>query len=324
MTLADPNQGQNVAAFWESLVTDKPTDNFFPSRALFYALKDGGFQKKVTGGRLFEASLEYAQNTTFRSYGEYETLDMTRIDVFDCARYDQKVCAGTIQFSNLELARNEGDQKIDVLTGKLDNGRNSHINDLNVQLNGDGTGNGGKDMNGIQNLISITPTTGTVGGINRATFSFWRNRQASGAKTTSAFDNLRSSMTSVFNQCSLGGVDKTPTSAITDRATLEGYESLLVAVERINKNAKATGGDVAFLNKGIEFKGIPVYYDEAAAAGEVRFLNPKFLKLCYLTWMKMLEPVEPANALTRTYRVQTFGNLLTDGSKYLGVVSAIT
>jgi hypothetical protein len=131
-------------------------------------------------------------------------------------------------------------------------------------------------------------------------------------------------MTSVFNQCSLGGVDKTPTSAITDRATLEGYESLLVAVERINKNAKATGGDVAFLNKGIEFKGIPVYYDEAAAAGEVRFLNPKFLKLCYLTWMKMLEPVEPANALTRTYRVQTFGNLLTDGSKYLGVVSAIT
>jgi len=58
----------------------------------------------------------------------------------------------------------------------------------------DGTGNSSKDLGGLQFLISTTPTTGTVGGINRATFSFWRNQQTSGAKTTTAFDNLRASM----------------------------------------------------------------------------------------------------------------------------------
>lgn len=325
--MADPNQGQSVAAYWEAVVGDKPTNNIFNSRALLFALKDGGFMEVVSGGRLFEVTIEYAENTTFKSYGEFETLDTTRIDVFDCARYDQKIVAGTVNFSDLELARNqEPNRKIDVLNAKLENGKNSNISALNRQMWGDGTGNGGKDINGVGNIISSTPTTGTVGGINRGTFSFWRNRQNSGAKTTTAFDNLRSSMTTTFNQCSLGGVENAPTSGVTDRASLEGYESLLVAIERITRDQKASGGDIAFLNDAIMFKGIPIFYDEDATAGELRFLNPDFLKMMYLkgAWMKMKDPVEPANQLSRIYRVETFGNMGTNGSRYLGVVTAIS
>lgn len=325
--MADPNQGQTVATTWEAVIGTKPTNNIFNSRALFYALGDEGFKEEVNGGRLFEFTIEYAENTTFRSYGEFETLDTTRIDVFDCARYDQKTAAGTVNFSDLEIARNQGQgQKIDLVAGKLDNGKNSFVGTLNRQFNGDGTGNGGKDMNGIGSLISSTPTIGTVGGINRATFAFWRNRQNSGAKSSTAFDNLRTSATTTFNQCSLGGVESTPTSVITDRATFEGYESLLVAVEKIERQAKATGGDIAFLNDAIQFKSAAMYYDEDATAGEMRFLNAKYLKCMYLkgAWMKMKEPVEPANGLSRIYRAYTFGNLGTNGSRYLGVVTAIT
>lgn len=325
--MADPNQGQTVATLWEAVVGKNPTNNIFNSRALFYALGDEGFKEQVPGGRLFEMTIEYAQNTTFKSYGEFETLDTTRIDVFDCARYDQKIAAGTIVFSDLELARNaEANRKIDILESKLENGKNSAIASLNVMLNGDGTGNGGKDFDGIQKIISATPTTGTVGGINRATFSFWRNRQNAGTKTSTAYDNLRTSMTTTYNQCSLGGVESTPTAAITDRATFEGYESLLVAVEKIERDAKATGGDIAFLNDAIQFKGAALFYDEDAAASELRFVNPKYLKLMYLAgaWMKMKEPVTPSNQMTRVYVTETFGNLGTNGSRYLGVVSAIS
>ncbi|CAB4147655.1 hypothetical protein UFOVP509_40 [uncultured Caudovirales phage] len=325
--MADPNQGQTIATLWEAVVGKKPTNNIFNSRALFYALGDEGFKEQVPGGRLFEMTIEYAQNTTFKSYGEFETLDTTRIDVFDCARYDQKIAAGTIVFSDLELARNaEANRKIDILESKLENGKNSAIASLNVMLNGDGTGNGGKDFDGIQKIISATPTTGTVGGINRATFSFWRNRQNAGTKTSTAYDNLRTSMTTTYNQCSLGGVESTPTAAITDRATFEGYESLLVAVEKIERDAKATGGDIAFLNDAIQFKGAALFYDEDAAASELRFVNPKYLKLMYLAgaWMKMKEPVTPSNQMTRVYVTETFGNLGTNGSRYLGVVSAIS
>lgn len=325
--MADPNQGQTVATLWEAVIGDGPTNNVFNSRALFYALSDDGFQASVSGGRLFEMDIEYAENTTMKSYGEFETLDTTRIDVFDCARYDQKIAAGTINFSDLEIDRaQDPNQKFPIVAKKLENGKNSHISNLNRMMNGDGTGNGGKDFNGIQNIISSTPTTGVVGGINRASFSFWRNRQNSGAKTTTAFDNLRSSMTTTFNQCSLGGVEFTPTSVITDRASFEGYEQLLVAVEKIERQSKATGGDIAFLNDAIQFKSAALYYDEDAATAEMRFLNAKFLKCMYLkgAWMKMKDPVEPSNQLSKVYRIKTFGNLGTNGSRYLGVVTAIS
>lgn len=325
--MADPNQGQVVATLWEAVVGKKPTNNIFNSRALFYALGEEGFKEQVPGGRLFEMTIEYAQNTNFKSYSEMETLDTNRVDVFDCARYDQKICAGTVVFSDLELARNaEANRKLDILESKLENGKNSNISVLNVMLNGDGTGNGGKDFDGIGKIISSTPTTGTVGGINRANFSFWRNRQNSGAKTSTAYDNLRTSMTTTYNQCSLGGVESTPTAAITDRATFEGYESLLVAVEKIQRDAKATGGDVAFLNDAIQFKGASLFYDEDATASEMRFVNPKYLKLMYLAgaWMKMKEPVDPSNQMARVYKIETFGNLGTNGSRYLGVVTAIS
>jgi hypothetical protein len=319
--------GQVAASAWEALITDKPTDNIFTSQGLIYLLNESGFKESVSGGRLFEATVEYATNTTFRGYGEMEQLDTTRIDVFDAARFDQKIYAGTIQFSDLELIRNQvANRKFDLLEAKLSNGRNSALEGMNTMLYLDGSGNGGNDMDGLAKIISSTPTTGTVGGINRATFTFWRNRQNSGAKTTSAYDNLRSSMTTTFNQCSLGGVDSIPTGAVTDRATFEGYESLRVALEKIERSSKATGGDIAFLNRAIEFKGIPLIYDENCPSATLYFVNNRFLKLCYLKggWMKMDGPISPNNQLVQTYKIKTFGNLTTSASRHLGVVTAIT
>jgi hypothetical protein len=322
-----PDIGQVVASAWEALMTDKPVDNIFTSQGLIYLLNEEGFKESAAGGRQFEFTVEYAVNTTFKSYGELETLDTTRIDVFDAARYDQKIFAGTVQFSDLELVRNQvANRKFDILEGKLANGRNSAMEQLNTMLYGDGTGNGGKDMDGLAKIISTTPTTGVVGGINSATFTFWRNRQNSGAKTTTAFDNLRSAMTTTLNQCTLGGTEAYPTGIVSDRASFEGYESILVAVEKIERNAKATGGDIGFLNRAIEFKGVPWIYDENATAGNAYFVNNRFLKLSYLkgAWMKMKDKVEPNNQLAATYRVFTFGNLCASARRHLGVCNSIT
>ena len=319
------NQGQVIATVWESVVGKSPTNNIFNSRAFFYALGKSGFKEEVSGGRLFEMPIEYAENTNFRMYGEMETLDTVRMDTFDCARYEQRICAGTIVFSDLELIRNTpAGRKIDIKAEKLQNGKDSAITTLNQQMwSGDGTGT---NIDGVETIISITPTTGSVGGINRATFSFWRNQQTSGAQTTTAYDNLESAMRTIYNSCSLGGVEMTPSSIITDKTTFGGYEGTLLSYLRIQRDAKSTGGDAGFLNDAIQYKGAKVFYDEDAPAGEMRFLNPKVLKFMYLAngWLKMSPAVEPANQLSEVYKVSTFGNLGTCGSKYLGVVSAIT
>lgn len=336
--MPDPNLGQVISTVWEGQVGNKPNDNIFNSRAFFYSLAGGGpkglksgvgFEGRdsLAGGRSFDFTLEYATNPNFHSYGEFENLDTTLPDVFDAARYDWKISAGTIIFSDLEELRSQGSAgKIDLIASKLENGRNSHINDMNVQLLGNGTGNGGKDMNGLQNIISTTPTTGTVGGINRANFAFWRNKQTSGAQSVSPFDNLRAAMRSIYNQCSLGGILAAPTAALTDRTSFEGFESLLIANERFTVDDKNNDGQGAFANANLKFKGASLFYDESAPAGNMYFYNPKYLKLIYLkgAWMKMKEKVEPSNQLSMVYRLFTIGNLGTNNARHLGVVSAIS
>lgn len=316
-----PNQGQVIATVWENKIGGKPRDNIFTSRALFYALGDKGFKQQADGGRLIEFGVEFAENTTNQMIGELDTIDTTRIDVFDVARFDWKIAAGSVVFSDLEQLRAAASSgKYDLVAEKLENGRDSHIALLNRQCWGSGVGS--NDIDGIQKLIPQTPTTGTVGGINRATFTFWRSRANSGAKTTTIYDNLRSSLRTTWNQCSLGGVKMKPSCVVMDSATFAGYEGILLANERIVTADKKNGADAGILAGALMFKDAPVFFDEDAPANAAYLLNSEVLKFTYLKggWMKMKDPVEPANALTTTYRIATFGNLGTNGSRHLGVV----
>lgn len=336
--MADPNLGQITATVWENVIGNTPNDNIYNSRAFFYSLAGGGqaglkkgegFEGRdaANGGRVFDFTLEYAENTTFRSVSEMETLDTTRIDVFDAARYDWKISAGTVIWSDLEELRAAAQSaKIDLIESKLESGKNSHIANMNRQLLGDGNGNGGKDMSGLKNVISATPTTGTVGGINRANFAFWRNKQTSGTQTSSAFDNLRSSMRSIYNQCSRGGMIDAPSAALTTRTVFEGFESLLIANERFEVQDKMSNGQGAFQNESLKFKGASLFYDEDLDTDNLYFYNPRFLKLIYLkgAWMKMKNKIEPANQLASVQRIFTVANLATNNSRRLGVVSSIT
>jgi hypothetical protein len=321
--MAAPNQGQVVATVWENKLGGKPRDNIFTSRALFYALGEKGFKQQADGGRLIEHGVEFAENSTNQMIGELDDIDNTRIDVFDVARYDWKIAAGTVVFSDLEQLRAAASSgKYDLVAEKLENGRDSHIALLNRQCWGSGSGS--NDIDGIQKLISSTPTTGTVGGINRATFTFWRNRQNSGAKTTTVYDNLRSSIRTTWNQCSLGGVKMKPSCVVMDSTTFGGYEGILLANERIVTDDKKKHADAGILQGALMFKDAPVFFDEDAPSNSVYLLNSEVLKFVYLKggWMKMKDPVEPANALKTTYRIATFGNLTTSGSRHLGVVTS--
>ncbi|MPZ20140.1 MAG: phage major capsid protein [Luteitalea sp.] len=326
--MADVNLGQVAATVWEKVIGTKPNDNIFTSFALFKALGKDGFKESAAGGRLFEFTLEYNENSTFKSYGELETLDTTRIDVFDAARYDWKINAGTVVFSDLEELRAAGEGKIDLTASKMENARNSHMATMNRQCFSDGAGNGGKDIEGLTKIISETPTTGTVGGINRATFSFWRNKAADGGQTSADFDNLRSALTSVYNQCSRGGLTETPTAVITSRTVMEGLEGTVVAVERYEKpSATPRGFSVGFKNAAFMFKDAEVFYDEDCSPSDSAYLvNPKFLKFVYLkgAWMKLKPRVEPANQLAVVSRLFTIGNLATNNSRRLGVVFDIS
>ena len=322
--MPNPNVGQRVASNWEAVVGKGPEDNINNDYWLFNQLSKGEAFMPFSGGDFIAAPLEYVLNSTVSSYSDTDLISTTRIDVFDRAEYQWKEYAGTAILSDLEADRNAGDGTVfPLLPAKLNNLKNGMRSTINTDLFSDGTGNSSKTIGGLQAIISSTPTSGTVGGINRASFSFWRNQQTSGAKTTSAFDNLRASMRSIYNLCSNGVADDHPDFAVTDRTVFEGYDGLLLANERFTSK---DSGDGDFKNEVLAFKGAKLSYDVACTASVLYFCNTSYLKLAYKkgSWFKMLDSIRPANQTLTVYPVRTMCNLITTNARRLGCVTAIT
>lgn len=319
-----PNDGERIALNWEAVVGTTPEDNIHNDYWLFNQMSKGDGFKSVDGGDFLSGAIEYALNTSVTSYSDTDQISTTRVDVFDRWEADWKEYAGTVLISELEKDRNAGQgQKFPLLPSKLENLRSSMKYQINVDLFGDGTGNSGKVLTGLRALVSSTPTTGTVENINRATFSFWRNQQASGAQTTTAFDNLRAVMRAQYNSASQGVGDMHPTFGVTTQTAFQGYEGLLTANERFTDKEN---GDAGFPNERVKFKGMRLAYDLACPTGLLYQLNSKFLKLAYKkgSWFKGRAPVNPANQTVDVFLVRTMCQLITTNPRRLSVTTAIT
>lgn len=319
--MANPNVGELIASTWPRLVTDKPEDQVFGDRWMFdqFTTKNGGL-KKVDGGSPIEISVEYATNTTFRSYSDMEVLDIARIDVFDAAQYEWKEHSGTITYSLIEEFKNSGEgRKFDRIAGRLENAISSHKDDLSTAMFGTVSSNS-KNINGLQDLVPDDPTTGTVGSINRATFSFWRSKQIT--DTGASFSTLRANMRTMYNNVSKGMAGDHPTVLVTDQTSFEGYESLLTTNERFTDK---TSGDAGYKNEALKFKGAKIGFDEDCKAANMYFLNPKFLMLYVAKsyFMSLSKELEPVNQNTRVRKVITFAQFVTKQPRRTGVITSI-
>jgi len=322
--MANPNVGQRVAANWEAVVGKKPEDQIHDDYWLLNQMSSGDGFLGLSGGDFISGPIEYSLNTTVASYSDLDTISTTRVDVFDRYEYQWKEYAGTVLMSDLERDRNAGEGTVfPLLPAKLENLRNSFKSTLNSDAFGAGTGNSSKVLTGLQALVSSTPTSGVVGGIDRGTYTFWRNQQNLGTQTTSAFDNLRAAMRSNYNLCSNGIADAHPSFGVTTRTVFEGFEGLLLANERFMDKSSGEGG---FKNEVLKFKGAKLSYDNDCPSGILYWLNPKFLKLVYKrgAWMKAQEAIRPANQTVDVLLIRSMCNLIATNPRRLGAVTVIT
>lgn len=312
--------GQNVSAAWEAYVPTDPKDNIFPRHMILEQMRENGsFEEQH--GTVIRANLEWAMNPNVKWMSELETLTVFRPDTFDNAEFPWKFIGCDVPMTDFERGITEGGaKKYDLEARKIENMKNSVEDSINVAFFGDGTSFSSKSVGGLALLVSSTPTTGTVGLINRATYSFWRNQAKDATKTTTKYDNLVSSMTNVYNSCSNGVGSENPTYAIGTQTNFEGYEGTILAIERIDRTGKDDKGIRGYKGQNIMFKDIPVTYDPACPAGNMYILNNRNLKFIYMQWMKGEDPVRPADGFWDVFKVLTMGNLITDNSRRLGVV----
>lgn len=245
-------------------------DNIFKDLVLLNHMNSKGRVQMEEGGTSIVEPLMYAVNGTASSYSGYDAIDLTPQDGISAANYNWKQMAASIAISGIEEAQNRGTEAIiKLLNAKIMQAEMSVKSDLNSMLYSDGTGNGGKDFNGLGNIVATA--NNTVGGIDASANTWWNPYQDVSAATLSLQD-----MGKVYNNASKG--NDVPDIIVTNEDLFSKYESLLTQNVRYQDVAKANAG---FQN--LMFKQTPVVFDLALAAdtsaAPMYFLNTKYLKL---------------------------------------------
>ena len=159
-------------------------DNLTQNNAILQRLNSKGNVRPFSGGNVILEEIFYDDTTTnnANSYSGYEVLNITPDSPISAAQYKIAQYAASVTMSGLEMLQNSSKEAIiDLIDGRMQVSEARLLNRISGDLYGDGTGNGGKNVDGLAAAVAVSPTTGTYGGINRANFTFWRNQITTGA-----------------------------------------------------------------------------------------------------------------------------------------------
>jgi hypothetical protein len=221
-------------------------DNLTNNNALLKRLKSKGNVRPFSGGNVILEEIMYNDPNTnnANSYSGYEVLNIAPDSPISAAQYSITQYADSVTMSGLEMLQNSSKEAIiDLLDGRMQVSEARLINRIGSDIYGDGTGNGGKNITGLAAAIPDDPTTGTYGGINRATWSFWQSKKYSGVTdggAAVAYTNIQKYMTSLAIQL-VRGNDKADL-IVADNNYYSLYVQSLQAIQRITSEESAAGG----------------------------------------------------------------------------------
>lgn len=310
------------------VLADSVTNN----NALLYKLRQRGNVKPVSGGNVILQELMYNDPNTMNagSYSGYDVIDTTPNSPISAAQYDLKQYAAAVTISGLEQLQNSGkEQIIDLLEGRIQVAEAQLMNQISAGIYSDGTGNGGKNITGLQAAISTSPATGTYGGINRATWSFWRNVAFSavtngGAAVTAA--NIQSYMNRVAVQL-VRGTDR-PDMIVADNNYYRAYLESLQAIQRVTSEDSAAAGftSLKYLGAGLN---CDVFLDGgiggAIPTNTMYFINTKYLFFRPHRDRNFVPIGGDRQSVNQDALVRLIGwagNLTTSGAQFQGVLTA--
>jgi hypothetical protein len=253
------------------------------------------------GGHDITNPLTIGRNPNVASYEYYDELPIAQTDEFTTVSYNWARVAGTVIISDQEEDENRGTAEIFKLVRAKVNVLEESIKEkFSEYLYGSGAGT---DPHGLGNVIPVDPTTGTLGGIDRATETQWR---------TSAYDfngnldssNIEEAFDDILLDLTLKG-DK-PDVILTGRNIYRTYRTAVRDKVVINLSESNSGKKMMDLGfAGVKHQAIPMLYDEDCPVNYAYFINSKYLRLHILRHvnMKVKQLVSPWNVDATGQRV---------------------
>jgi hypothetical protein len=177
--MAFPNVSDILATTIESR-TRKIADNVTNNNAVLKKLSMKDKIKPFSGGSKILQELSFAENSNAGWYSGYDILPVGVSDVISAAEYNIKQAAVPVVISGLEMLQNAGREKmIDLMDGRLSVAEATLSNLIAGGIYSDGTGAGGKEIDGLDAAIPEDPTLNVeYGGIDGGTgaFTFWQSQ----------------------------------------------------------------------------------------------------------------------------------------------------
>lgn len=262
-------------------------DNVTNNNAGLAYIKANGNVKTVSGGSEIFEELSFAENGNGGFYSGYDLLPVAAQDVISAARFSLKQAAVPVIISGLEELQNSGrEQMIDLLDARITVAESTMANMLTFGFYGDGTSAGGKAIVGINAAVPSAGATGrvntgTYGGIDRGTWSFWRPYfSLMGAAATPT--TLPAAMNDAWANL-VRGQDR-PNVIIMDNFMWGVYVAGLQSQQRFTdpNSAKLGFPTIKYMDADIVLDG-GIYFASSswgtgAPAKTALFLNTKYLK----------------------------------------------
>lgn len=308
----------------------KLADNVTNNNALLYKLRRKGNVRPFSGGNVILEEIMYNDPNTINasSYSGYDVIDITPNSPISAAQYDIKQYAAAVTISGLEGLQNSGKEKIiDLLEGRMRVAEAQLENAISAGIYSDGTGNGGKDITGLAAAVSTAPTSGTYGGINRATWNFWRNQSFSasvdgGAAVTPA--NIQSYMNQLAVRL-VRGTDR-PDLIVADNNYYRAYLESLQAIQRVTSEDMAAAGFMSLKYMGAGSNADVVL--DGGIGGAIPANRMYFLNTDYIffrphrdrNFVAIGGDRQSVNQDAITRLIGWAGNLTTSGAQFQGVL----
>lgn len=280
--MPSPGQSSLFTTFTELVSTTyrnhskEIADNVSTHNALFRRMTEKGRIRLEDGGLSIVQPLDYAENTTYQRYSGYDVLNVAASDVISAAEFPWRQVSVNVAASGLEIRTNSGANRIiNFVKAKIKNAQRTMANGLSDDLYSDGTAS--NQMNGIQAIIA-NAGTGTVGGINSSTFSFWQNqvRDASDSSVTVSAATIEAGMMLPLWLATTRGND-TPDLIVMDPVYFAFYEASQSSLKRYAPSDDGKGGMIS-----MKYKTADVFFDSTASgipASTMYFINTDFLEL---------------------------------------------
>ncbi len=280
-------------------------DNIFNSNAGLHRAKKKWY-KPQNGGTSIKQPLLYALNSSAQRQTS-SSLSVTSNSKKTAADYAWKRLEAPIVIDGLDTIKNSGDAAVlSHVKTEVQTAEKSLANLLGTDLFGDGSTAGS-----IMGFKLGTAITGTLGGIAKATYSWWQGQVDS---TTSSLSLAK--MQSLYGDCTVDS-DK-PTVIFTTQDIYDDLYALIQPQQRFSDGDTIKAGFNSIL-----WNGIPVIVDSHVDSGYLYMINEDYISLRYAKSrdFKLTPFQQPVNQDAAIAHVFWAGAMTYSNCRMLGAMS---